>query len=148
MSEGAGPGPRGRVQIVLTESVAEYRRTIPWIVTDTDDVLEVGCAWGTTSRLLNDAARRVVAVDASDSIHAARAANPDIHFHQADAFDIRSLRSFEPFTKAYIDLSGSRPPEAIMRLTRAYIAAFHLSVVVVKNTRLKHFVAQCQVWSE
>ena len=134
--------------IILTENVAEYRRTIPQVVRPTDSVLEVGCAWGTTSRLLVETGARVVAVDTSDSILTARETYPHVEFHQADAFGVRTLLAFGPFTKAYVDLSGSRAPEAIMKLTRAYIVAFGLEAVVVKNTKLKRFAAQCRVWPD
>lgn len=133
---------------VLTEGVREYRATIDRIVRPDDVVLEVGCATGTTSALLAAKALRVVAVDASPSaLVRARAFHPGLRFELADAFDVTAMLAFgEPFNVVYVDLSGSRPPERVMALVRGYRAALSPRVIVVKNTRLKSFVRESEMW--
>lgn len=134
--------------IVLTRSVSEYRATIPALVEPSDAVLEVGCAWGTTSAMLTERCRRLVAVDKSDSIRRARTTYPAVDFHRADAFDVRSLLPMGPFSVVYMDLSGSRSPEPVIKLARRYRAAFAPRLIVIKNTRLKQFIGECVPWGE
>jgi hypothetical protein len=132
-------------EFLLTKGVREYRSTISWLVNDRDCVLEVGAAWGTTSALLAERAHVVVAIDTSSSIKTARQTYPHVRFEQIDGFDIAAILGLGvDFSKVYLDISGSRPPEAVMLLARRYETALRPEVIVIKNTRLKRFVQRCR----
>jgi SAM-dependent methyltransferase len=134
--------------VLLTASVKEYRATVADHVLFTDRVLEVGCATGSTTKVLAAQAHYVLAIDQSERVHEAERhgiANAD--FRRWNAWDIAQIRRVSAqFDKIYVDISGSGPPEIVMRLVRGYEAAFRPSMIVVKNTRLKAFIARSQVW--
>jgi len=87
--------------IISTVGVDEYRRTIPYTVQGGDSVLEVGCHFGRTTRLLHDAAKfqedgktqqqsssgYCIGVDIGPKIIAsAKKQYPDIHFAVGNAW--------------------------------------------------------------
>jgi hypothetical protein len=116
-------------------------------VTRDDVVLEIGCAWGTTSALLYERARYVVAIDKGQALPAARQTYPHIHFEQMDGFDVSRVRSLGlAFNKVYIDISGCRELDAVIKMIRMYEAVFAPEIIVVKSTRLKRLVSKCTVW--
>jgi hypothetical protein len=134
-------------RIIVTQGVKEYRQTIPHCVTRDDVVLEIGCAWGTTSALLCKHAKYVVAIDKGQSLPAARQTYPHIHFEQIDGFDVARVRSLGlAFNKVYIDISGCRELDAVIKMIRMYEAVFAPEIIVVKSTRLKRLVSKCTVW--
>jgi protein-L-isoaspartate O-methyltransferase len=94
-------------RILITKGVKEYRRTIPCFVKKQDSVLEIGCAWGTTSALLYRFAGTLIAIDKGASLPKAKELYPHIHFVQMDGFDISRILGLETkFTVVYIDISG------------------------------------------
>ncbi len=134
-------------RIILTKGVKEYRQTIPYCITNQDTVLEIGCAWGTTSNLLSKYAGTVVAIDKGASLPTARETYPHVHFEQFDGFDIASvIRLNLNFTKVYIDISGCREITAIIKMIRIYEAVFSPEIIVVKSSKLKYFVEKCKIW--
>lgn len=135
-------------RIVLTQTVGEYRRTVPECVRGSDSVLEVGCATGKTTKIVSAYAHEVLAIDKSARVYeAADHGLANVRFERWDAWDVDSILSVAPrFDVIYVDISGSGLPEIAMRLVRCYEAAFGPSVIVVKNERLKAFAARCQVW--
>ena len=136
-------------RIIITKGVKQYRQTIPYCVAKKDTVLEVGCAWGTTSELLNRYANHVVAIDKGASLPSAKEAYPHIHFEQIDGFDIARLKQLNlTFTKVYIDISGCREITDVIRIIRIYEAVFSPEIIVVKSSKLKYFVEKCEVWSQ
>jgi hypothetical protein len=93
---------------VATRGVQEYRATIDQVITPDDVVLELGCEWGSTTRIIADRCREVVGTDMSpDCIEHARSLHARIRFEVLDAFDLSGALALQrPFNKIYIDLSG------------------------------------------
>lgn len=134
-------------RIIITKGVKQYRQTIPYFVSKKDIVLEVGCAWGTTSNILYQYSHYVVAIDKGASLPAAKRTYPHIHFEQIDGFDISRIKRLNlAFTKIYIDISGCREITDIVKITRIYEAVFSPEIIVVKSSNLKYFVEECDVW--
>ena len=133
--------------VIITEDVAEYRATVPLHVGPSDVVLEVGCAWGTTTAILARHCRRVVGVDRGDSLPTARARHPDLHFEQVDGGDIAALRALDlPFNKIYLDISGSRELPVVIELLQRYDIVFRPELTVVKSNKLKRLFARSSLW--
>src|SRR5512133_3782712 len=104
-------------RIIITKGVKQYRRTIPYVVNEKDTVLEVGCAWGTTSSLLYQRAGYLVAIDKGASLPTARQTYPHVRFEQMDGFDIAGIKGLHlSFTKIYIDISGCREITDIIKI--------------------------------
>jgi hypothetical protein len=136
-------------RVIITKGVKQYRQTIPSFVNKKDTVLEVGCAWGTTSNILYQYADYVVAVDKGASLPTAKRTYPHIHFEQIDGFDIRRIKGLNlAFTKVYIDISGCREITDIIKIIRIYEAVFSPEIIVVKSSNLKYFVEKCDVWGK
>jgi len=134
-------------RIILTQGVAEYRQTIPLCIAKQDVVLEIGCAWGTTSARLFRHAKYVVAVDKGQSLSKAKEKYPHIHFEQIDAFQIRQVQQLGfNFNKVYIDISGCRDIYDIIKLIFMYDNVFYPDLIVVKSTKLKRLMGRCIIW--
>ena len=135
--------------IILTKGVKEYRQTIPYFVNKNDIVLEIGCAWGTTSDLLYKHAKYLVAIDKGKSLPAAEKKYPCIHFERIDGFDVKRVIDLGfKFNKIYIDISGCRSMFDVIRMVRMYDSVFKPEILVVKSSKLKRFAAQCVVWDK
>jgi trans-aconitate methyltransferase len=140
-----------RTQFVATRGVQEYRATVPALVTPEDVVLELGCAFGTTTAHLGRHAREVVGTDVSpECVGRARRTYPGLRFEVLDAFDVRAaLDPGRPFTKVYADLSGFSGYRALLdviALLTMYATVLRPDTVVVKSGALKHFAAHCAAW--
>ena len=139
---------RSNTRFVGTRGVKEYRASIPLWVNDSDTVLEIGCEWGTTTKLLAEHAASVVGTDVSpDVIERARERHPHIRFETLDAFDVRgALDLKEDFTKIYIDMSGISGYRSLLdliALLNSYAAVLRPEAIVVKSGALKHFATRC-----
>ena len=139
---------RSNTRFVGTRGVKEYRASIPLWVNDYDSVLEIGCEWGTTTKLLAEHAASVVGTDVSpDVIERARERHPHIRFETLDAFDVRgALDLKEDFTKIYIDMSGISGYRSLLdliALLNSYAAVLRPEAIVVKSGALKHFATRC-----
>jgi hypothetical protein len=135
-------------RIIITKGVKQYRRTIPACVNAKDIVLEVGCAWGTTSHILSRHAGYLVAIDKGASLPMAKQTYPHIHFEQMDGFDIARIKALNlAFTKIYIDISGCREITDVIKIIRIYDQVFAPEIIVVKSSNLKYFVETCEVWN-
>lgn len=135
-------------QLLFTKGVQEYRRTIPFLVTKQDIVLEIGFAWGTTTQLLAQYAKHVVGIDKGKSYLHACMKYPHLELYQIDGFDIRRvLQLGYQFNKIYLDISGCRDMYSILRMIEIYRGAFRPELMVVKSSKLKRFVSQCQTWN-
>lgn len=139
---------RSDTRFVGTRGVKEYRASIPVWVNDSDTVLEIGCEWGTTTKLLAEHAASVVGTDVSpDVIERARERHPHIRFETLDAFDVRgALDLKEDFTKIYIDMSGISGYRSLLdliALLNSYAAVLRPEAIVVKSGALKHFATRC-----
>ena len=134
-------------RIIITKGVKQYRQTIPSCISKQDTVLEVGCAWGTTSNILYHYAGYLLAIDKGASLPTAKETYPHIQFEQIDGFDISRLKGMNlAFTKIYIDISGCREITDIIRIIRIHETVFSPEIIVVKSSKLKYFVEKCEVW--
>jgi len=78
--------------ILGTVGVQEYRETIPHVVRPSDAILEVGCHFGTTTALLQQAGKYCIGVDVgSKIIKQANAKYPEVYFAVGDAWKTASL---------------------------------------------------------
>lgn len=133
--------------ILLTKGVSEYRATIPKFITKGDIVLEIGFAWGTTTALLAQYAKKAVGIDKGESYDEAVRMYPELELHKLDGFDIRSVLDLGlKFNKIYIDISGCRSIFDVVKIVLMYKNAFKPELIVVKSSKLKAFVSDCEVW--
>jgi SAM-dependent methyltransferase len=148
---------RVRTDFVAARDVHEYRATIPTWVDAQDAVLEIGCEWGTTTRLIAERAGAVVGTDVSaDCIERARRENPGIRFEVLDGFDARAALELagslgRPFTKVYIDMSGISGYRSLLdcvALLQMYGTVLRPKAIVVKCAALKNFARHCIAWTE
>ncbi len=144
-----------RTRFVATRGVQEYRATIQSLVTPQDVVLELGCAWGTTTALLAERCRLVVGTDVGpECITRARQSYPHVRFEVLDAFDVRAALHLSDrlglaFTKVYFDLSGLSSYRALLdviALLTMYATVLRPDTVVAKSGSLKHFASHCWAW--
>lgn len=140
-----------RTLFVATRGVAEYRASVPHFVSKKDVVLELGCEWGTTTRVIAQYSGEVLGTDVSEKcIDRARKLHPDIRFEVLDAFDVRSaLQLQRPFTVIYVDLSGFsgyRSLLDVVALLQTYATVLQPSTIVVKSGALKHFASRLVAW--
>lgn len=78
--------------IVAGVKVDEYRKTIPFVVKQTDVILEVGCHFGKTTQLLDKSGKYCIGVDiGSKIIKNAKQRYPDIKFAVGDAWKTLEL---------------------------------------------------------
>lgn len=146
---------RVRTNFIATRDVNEYRATIPAWVSAQDAVLEIGCEWGTTTRILAQHAGSVIGTDISaDCIERARKENPGIRFEVLDGFDVRAALMLaeelgQPFTKVYVDMSGISGYRSLLdciALLQMYGTVLKPQAIVVKSGALKNFAAHCIAW--
>jgi trans-aconitate methyltransferase len=143
---------KSKTRIIATRGVREYRATIPAAVGPGDVVLETGCEWGTTTRLLAQYAEQVVGTDISpDCIDRARKLRPELDLRVLDAYDVRAALDFGlPFDVIYIDLSGLSGYRGLLdliALVNSYATVLRPRTIVVKSGALKHFSERCTAWS-
>jgi len=140
-----------KTKYVATRGVKEYRETIVQWVTPPDTVLEIGCAWGTTTTLIAAQCHKVIGTDISPEVIArAREQHPHLRFEVLDAYDVLSALGFgKQFTKVYIDvsgLSGYRSLLDLIALLNMYATILQPEAIVVKSGALKQFAGQCIAW--
>ncbi len=140
-----------QTKYVATRGVKEYRETIAKWVTPTDTVLEIGCAWGSTTTLLAAQCHEVIGTDISPEVIArARERHPQLHFEVLDAYDVRSALAFgKQFTKIYIDVSGFSGYRSLLdliALLNMYATILQPQAIIVKSGALKQFAGQCIAW--
>lgn len=136
---------------VGTRGVKEYRASIPQYIKKNDQVLEVGCEWGTTSELINERCKNLIATDISlKCIERARDMRPEIRFETLDVYNILRAQNFDvQFNKMYIDvsgLSGYRSLLDVIALLEMYSKIFPLEAIVIKSGSLKSFGKRCIAW--
>lgn len=138
-------------KFIAVRNVKEYRETIPIWVNKDDVILEIGCEWGTTTKILAQHCREVIGTDISlECIQRAKEYSPDIHFEVLDGFDVLSVLNMgKKFTKVYIDISGIsgyRSLLDVIALLNMYSTVLRPEVIVVKSGSLKHFASHCTAW--
>lgn len=135
--------------ILITKGVQEYRATIAKYINRNDTVLEIGFAWGTTTAILSQYAKKVIGIDKGESYHTAVKSYPTLELYKLDGFDLASvLRLGYKFNKIYIDISGCRSIFQVLKMVLMYKNAFKPELIVVKSSQLKRFVEQCETWEE
>lgn len=142
---------RLRTRYIATRDVAEYRDTIGLWIHEDDVVLEVGCEWGTTTRLIAPKCKEVIATDVSlECITRARETYPGIRFEVLDGFDVRGALQFDrQFTKIYIDMSGLSGYHSLLdgiSLVTMYATVFRPEAIIIKSASIKHFIGHCITW--
>lgn len=142
-----------KTRFIGTRNVKEYRATIPVWVNEDDVILEIGCEWGTTTRILAEHCKEVIGTDiSSECIERAKERHPDLHFEVLDGFDVRAaLDMGKAFTKIYIDISGMsgyRSLLDVISLLTMYATVFRPEAIVIKSGALKHFASHCIPWRE
>ncbi len=142
-----------KTKFIGTRNVKEYRATIPVWVNEDDVVLEIGCEWGTTTRILAEHCKEVIGTDiSSECIERAKERHPDLQFQVLDGFDVRAaLDMGKAFTKIYIDISGMsgyRSLLDVISLLTMYATVFRPEAIVIKSGALKHFASHCIPWRD
>ena len=140
-----------KTKYIGTRGVKEYRATIEKWVTSNDNILEVGCEWGTTSALLHEKCKNLIATDvSSECVERARSMYPEIRFETLDVFNIKAAMNFkEKFTKIYIDVSGFsgyRSLLDVLALLNMYSSIFEPEAIIIKSGALKQFARNCIPW--
>ncbi|KAL7546039.1 hypothetical protein ACHAWF_009384 [Thalassiosira exigua] len=111
--------PNGGASIIGAVGVKQYRETIPFVVEKGDVCVEVGCHLGTTTALIDEAARGdggtdglmggCIGVDVCSSIvKSARKKYPRVSFEVGDGFKIGELARMEARHFANRDRSDDR----------------------------------------
>lgn len=135
--------------ILLTKGVKEYRQTIEKYINKNDTVLEIGFAWGTTTEVLSKKCKHVVGIDKGESYYTAVKQYPELELYKIDGFNIREVIELGyNFNKIYIDISGCREINTVIKIIKMYESAFKPELIVVKSSKLKKLVAQCFVWNK
>ena len=140
-----------KTYFVGTRGVKEYRESISTWVKPEDTVLEIGCEWGTTTRILSEHCAEVIGTDiSSDVIDKARHSNPGIRFEVLDGFDVLAAQRLgKKFTKVYIDISGISGYRSLLdtiALMNMYAVVLQPQAIIVKSGALKNFAAHCVAW--
>jgi len=138
-------------KFVATRGVEEYRQTIEFWVKPEDFVLEIGCEWGTTSILIWNRCKNLIATDISlDCINVARKKYPEVKFETLDAWNIKKAMTLgDNFTKIYIDMSGLSSYRALLdviALLNMYSSIFNPEAIIIKCGSLKQFARNCIMW--
>jgi hypothetical protein len=138
-------------KLIATRGVEEYRQTIPYLVKPEDSVLEIGCEWGSTSKIIQETCKNFIATDISlECITRAREMYPQVRFETLDAFNIRAAMGFKvDFTKIYIDMSGLSSYRSLLdviSLLNLYASVFTPQAIIIKSGSLKNFARNCVAW--
>ena len=136
---------------IATRGVEEFRQTIVKWVNSSDSILEIGCEWGTTSVLIHEKCKNLIATDISlDCIKVARQKYPQVRFETLDAFNIKeAMKLGSKFSKIYIDMSGLSSYRALLdviALLSQYAAIFEPEAIIIKSGSLKNFAKNCIAW--
>lgn len=140
-----------KTKYIATRGVDEYRQTIDQWVKPDDSVLEIGCEWGTTSVLIAQKCKNLIATDISlECIERAREQYPNVRFETLDAFDIKAAMQLGTrFSKIYIDMSGLSSYRSLLdviALLNMYASVFEPEAIFIKSGSLKNFASRCIAW--
>lgn len=138
---------------IATRGVKEYRASISQYVKPNDQILEIGCEWGTTSTLIYKKCKTLIATDISPKcIERARLMHPEIRFEVLDVYDTKRALEFNiNFNKMYIDvsgLSGYRSLLDVISLLDMYARVFRMDLIVVKSGALKNLAKRNIYWGK
>jgi len=147
--------------IIAGVKVEEYRRTIPFVVKETDAILEVGSHFGRTTKLLDDAGRYCIGVDIGSKIIAnAKKQYPDLAFSVGDAWKMMSLLKLRKtmtnedelgYDLVYADiggLSGSDGHLESLSLLDALGSALEPKAIVIKSMCMRQLASRLKFFPD
>lgn len=150
--------------ILCSVGVEEYRRLIPTTVQQGDVVLEVGCHFGRTTKLLDQAAKENgygIGVDIGPKIiKNAKSRSPSVEFAVADArrtLDLLKLRKdgILGYDVVYADiggLSGSHGTLEALTLMESLATSLEPRCIVIKSLCMKRLASQLRsftfIWAK
>ncbi len=140
-----------KTKYIGTRGVFEYRQSIDTWIKPWDKVLEIGCEWGTTSVLIHNVCKNLIATDISEEcLQKARRLYPEIRFEVLDAFNVKEALKFgDNFTKIYIDMSGIsgyRSTLDALSLLNSYATIFEPEAIVIKSGSIKQLASNLIAW--
>lgn len=143
--------------IIPSVGVNDYRKTIPFVVNERDDVLEVGCHAGTTTALLHAASSHgfCAGVDIGPKIiNTARKQHPEIVFECIDAWnmlDLLKLKSSHDSSSAlgydiiYADIGGLSGAHGLLEslaLIDSMSKALEPRAIIIKSLCMRRLASQ------
>ncbi|EKE06165.1 MAG: hypothetical protein ACD_19C00068G0002 [uncultured bacterium] len=140
-----------RTKYIATRGVEEFRQSIEKWVKPNDCILEIGCEWGTTSVLIHEVCKNLIATDISrECIDRAKKTYPEVRFEVLDAYSIKEAMKFgKSFNKIYIDVSGFSGYKSLLdalALLNMYATIFEPEAIVIKSGSIKQFAQNCIAW--
>merc|ERR1719223_1681609 len=139
--------------MVVCEEVGEYRAAATQLVSSQDNVLEIGCHEGATTKVIAQQTANLIGLDQKEMlVQRARVHLPDVQFEVGDAFDAQRImalaKSCNPprFHKVFIDISGSRDLSTVVRLLDMYENVLRPDQMIVKSQLLKRLLMRGQLW--
>jgi len=146
--------------IIASVGVAEYRRTIPFVLTPGDAVIEVGCHAGYTTAILAEATTEAglcIGVDIGPKIiKAAQKEYPHVQFHVGDAwktFDLLQLRTDGTlgYDLVYVDVGGLSGAYGILdslALLDSLANALQPKCIVIKSLCMRRLATKLRAFSD
>mmetsp|Transcript_36545 Transcript_36545/g.74579 ORF Transcript_36545/g.74579 Transcript_36545/m.74579 type:complete len:378 (+) Transcript_36545:87-1220(+) len=143
--------------IVPCVGVNDYRKTIPILLEQGDEVIEIGSHYGSTTTILHDAVKAeedgfCVGVDIGEKIiTAARKRYPKVQFEVADAWDTLQLLKLKPpgsslgYDAVYADIGGLSGAHGLLEslaLIDAISRALEPRVITIKSLCMKRLATQ------
>ena len=145
------------MKIIVTKNVKEYREAARKYVSPDDNVIEIGCASGGTTRIISKIARKVLAIDKSESeLERAKerlSNSRNIIFKCMDAFNVREILEIVrtelngKVDIVMIDIGGVEDPAKVLSLARKYLIVFKPKLIIIKNKLLLDFISKCTTWT-
>jgi len=135
---------RGVVQgpaLLLCENTTEYRRLAATHITKKDNVLEIGCSTGSTTKLLSLYANHVTATDCGELLiedNKKMIECENVTWIWNDCFALKDWKQLvsRNFNAVFIDIGGNRPSEDVFALIQKVLADIHPPLVVVKSQNI------------
>jgi SAM-dependent methyltransferase len=133
-----------KATVVVTAETIHFRQLVHQIKS-TDDILEIGCSTGETSRLLIPCANSWVGFDTSDEMidqcrpHLEK--NEKTHIVKVDALidpakALKEARTFGSPNVLFLDIGGNRESINVLRMVSWVLESFDPRLVVIKSREL------------
>lgn len=158
-----------QVSIIGTVGVEEYRRTIPYVVRKGDICVEVGCHFGTSTILIDDAAKAeessggCLGVDVGPHIiKSAKEKFPDCNFEVVDGFKTGALARMKEkhfnhhpsnsiYDVVYVDIGGLSGKEGLIEaisLLSSIANSLEPRCIVIKSLCVRRLASSLVPFSE
>lgn len=133
-----------RPSLILTHSTLEYRHVSHLQIQKHDQVLEIGCDFGSTTAYLSSSCNEhIIGIDKCvEHIESAQKEYPTLTFHALDLFKEKELLKTicvqHNVSVMLLDINGNRPIEGVLAALDVIfsMALSSLQVVVVKSEEL------------